>query len=117
MPTGKEWTHHSRFLIHPFVVLFDTAFSNFSSRAINFDTTEHLRFDGQVKFQRGIDVTNKRCLPLRLFLILQSLKGSKQNPVGKMMQMCLVVGSDAVCLASPDLMYLIFVCATNQMTM
>ena len=76
-----------------------------------------LRFDGQVEFQKGIYATNKRCFPLGLFWILQSLKGSKQNPVRKIMQMCLVVGSDAVCLASPGLMYLIFVCATNQMTM
>ena len=42
MPTGKERAHHGRFLIHPFVALFDAVCSNFSSRAIYFDFTEHL---------------------------------------------------------------------------
>lgn len=35
VPSGKERTHHSRFLIHPFVVLFDAVCSKFSSVAIN----------------------------------------------------------------------------------
>ena len=55
-------------------------------------------------------------MPLRLFWVLQSFKGSKQDPVRKVTQMCLDLVSDLTCLASPDLMFMNFNFATNKMT-
>ena len=48
MPCNRECTQPLRFLIHPFVVLFDAAYSKVSSAAISFYIIEiHRAFDSQ----------------------------------------------------------------------